>query len=82
MSVLAPYSPRLDWQLWFAAQSNSYRDDPWVLSLAHRLLLGRPEVLALLNKAHSPFQKEPPKYVRGVLYKYRFTTWGQRLVLL
>jgi hypothetical protein len=37
---------------------------------------GSPEVLELLAK--NPFQDEPPSYVRGVLYDYRFTTRAER----
>lgn len=63
LPYVAPHSPRLDWQFWWAAQGN-YKDQPWVLSLAHRLLLGQPEVLALMDK-NQPFTK-PPKFIRSV----------------
>lgn len=63
--------------MWWAAQS-SYKDQPWILSLAHRLLEGRPEVLALLDRTHSPFQDKPPKFIRGALYNYKYTPWSQR----
>ena len=44
----APYQPRLDWQMWFAALSD-YRSNPWFVAFAERLLEGSPEVLALLQ---------------------------------
>ncbi|KAB0792048.1 hypothetical protein PPYR_14009 [Photinus pyralis] len=72
-----PYSPRLDWQMHWAAQSN-YKDQPWLLSLVHRMLQGRPEVRSLLDRAHSPFQGKPPKYIRGNLYNYKYTPWSER----
>lgn len=70
-----PHQPRLDWQMWFAALG-SYRNNPWVLRLMGRLLEGEPEVLRLLAK--NPFPDRPPKYVRALLYEYRFTTPEER----
>ncbi|KAF7273526.1 hypothetical protein GWI33_013769 [Rhynchophorus ferrugineus] len=73
LPFVVPYGPRLDWQFYWAAQS-TYDKQPWVLSLAHRLLTSKPEVLILIDKSHSAFGVYPPKYIRGVLYKYKFTT--------
>jgi predicted DCC family thiol-disulfide oxidoreductase YuxK len=70
----APYQPRLDWQMWFAALSD-YRTNPWFVSFAERLLEGSPEVVALLEK--NPFPDHPPRYIRAVTYAYRFTTWDE-----
>jgi hypothetical protein len=67
---VAPHQPRLDWQMWFAALGGLGRT-PWFLPLLRRLLEGAPEVRALL--AHDPFPERPPRYVRAVLYDYRFT---------
>lgn len=64
-----PYMPRLDWQLWFAALGE-YRDSPWLGRFLRRLLEAEPAVLALLE--HDPFDGQPPRYVRAVLYDYRF----------
>jgi predicted DCC family thiol-disulfide oxidoreductase YuxK len=64
-----PHQPRLDWQMWFAALG-SIRDNPWIESLMLRLLEGSPSVLALLDS--NPFADGPPKYVRALLYDYRF----------
>src|SRR5262249_45253565 len=49
---VAPYQPRLDWQMWFAALSN-YQSNPWFEQLMLRLLEGRREVTSLL--ARNPF---------------------------
>ncbi len=72
---VAPYMPRLDWQMWFAALG-SYQDNDWFMPLAERLLRGSPPVLALL--ADNPFPGAPPKYLRAQLYEYRFTSLAER----
>jgi predicted DCC family thiol-disulfide oxidoreductase YuxK len=74
-AFVAPYQPRLDWQMWFAALSN-YRQNPWLVNFTIRLLQGSPEVLALLKT--NPFPDRPPKYIRARLYDYRFTTPQER----
>ena len=68
---VAPHQPRLDWQMWFAALRGSYRNTPWFPHFIGALLQGKPEVLQLL--AENPFPEDPPRYVRAVLYDYRFT---------
>jgi len=72
---VAPYQPRLDWQLWFAALGE-YRENPWVVSLAMRLLEGSAEVRGLLES--DPFESKSPRYIRGQLFEYRFTTPAER----
>ncbi len=67
---VAPHQPRLDWQMWFAALGD-VRSNPWFVNFLVRLLQGSPDVLALIEK--NPFPAEPPRYVRAVLYEYRFT---------
>jgi hypothetical protein len=73
--VVAPHQPRLDWQMWFAALGN-YRQNRWFVNFMVRLLEGEPSVLRLLQS--NPFPAAPPKYVRGELYLYHFTRWGER----
>lgn len=70
---VAPYQPRLDWQMWFAALSN-YQNSPWVVNFMVRLLQGSPQVLGLLEK--NPFPQAPPKYIRAEVFEYRFTDFG------
>ncbi len=72
---VAPYQPRLDWQMWFAALSD-FRHEPWFLSLCQRLLQGSKPVLALLAK--DPFPRAPPRYLRGVVWDYHFTDAATR----
>jgi lipase maturation factor 1 len=69
---VAPYQPRLDWQMWFAALSN-YESNPWFQQLVVRLLEGRREVTSLLRA--NPFPDRPPRFIRAVSYDYRFTDW-------
>ena len=72
---VAPHQPRLDWQMWFAALG-SYRQNYWFLGLCDRLLENSPEVVALLER--NPFPDAPPRYIRGILYDYQFTTPAER----
>jgi hypothetical protein len=72
---VAPHQPRLDWQMWFAALSDA-ASDRWVVALARRLLEGSPDVLGLL--AHAPGNGRPPRFVRALLYDYRFTDYATR----
>jgi predicted DCC family thiol-disulfide oxidoreductase YuxK len=73
--LVAPHMPRLDWQMWFAALSD-YRREPWFLSFCERLLEGSPRVLSLL--ATDPFDGKPPRYLRALVYDYRFTDAATR----
>ena len=71
----APFQPRLDWQMWFAALG-TYRENPWLLSFMVRLLQGSPPVLRLIEQ--NPFPGQPPKYIRAMVYQYRFTNFDER----
>jgi hypothetical protein len=72
---VAPDQPRLDWQMWFAALG-TYRENPWLLRFMTRLLQGSAPVLELLDQ--NPFGGTPPKYIRAMVYDYRFTTFDER----
>jgi hypothetical protein len=67
---VAPYQPRLDWQMWFAALSD-YQSNPWFQQLLLKLLEGRREVTSLF--AHNPFPDQAPRFIRAVTYSYHFT---------
>jgi predicted DCC family thiol-disulfide oxidoreductase YuxK len=67
----APHQPRLDWQMWFAALETP-RENPWFIALIFRLLQGSHDVSGLL--ARNPFPDKPPRYIRAIFYRYRFTT--------
>jgi hypothetical protein len=66
---IAPYQPRLDWQMWFAAMATP-QEYPWTLHLVWKLLHNDPGALSLFGG--NPFPDKPPRYVRAILYTYRF----------
>ncbi|MGH7995247.1 MAG: lipase maturation factor family protein [Opitutaceae bacterium] len=66
---VAPYQPRLDWQMWFASMSD-WQHYPWTLHLVWKLLHNDPGALSLF--AGNPFPGRPPKYIRATLYRYSF----------
>ena len=70
---IAPYQPRLDWQMWFASMSTPDQY-PWTLHLVWKLLHNDPGALSLFGG--NPFPEKPPHYVRAVLFRYRFARPG------
>ncbi|MEJ7694536.1 lipase maturation factor family protein [Daejeonella sp.] len=70
---IAPYQLRLDWQMWFAAMS-SPEEYPWTLNLVWKLLHNDPGAISLF--ASNPFPDKPPRYIRAILYHYRFAKPG------
>src|SRR5205823_5331868 len=72
-AFVAPWQPRLDWQMWFAALGEC-RGNPWLLSTLRHLLLGTPQVLALFGE--NPFPSSPPRFVRTTLWQYHFAPRG------
>ena len=75
LPLIAPYQPRLDWQMWFAALGN-YQGNSWFLKLIDKIGAGSQEVLELL--AYNPFPDKPPLYLRAILYEYNFTDYKER----
>lgn len=71
---VAPWHPRLDWQLWFAALGDC-SENPWLLNTQKQLLLGVPEVLALFEV--NPFPDTPPQRIRTRRFEYRFAPWSE-----
>jgi hypothetical protein len=80
--LVAPFHPRLDWQMWFAALAD-YQSAPWLVHLVARLLEGAQDVKALIDTTRDPFPDTPPDAVRAQLYYYDFTRlntpWSQAL---
>ena len=72
---VAPYHLRLDWLMWFAAMSPP-EEHPWFAALLTKLLEGDRATLGLLKK--NPFPGHPPRSVRALYYRYRFTTPEER----
>jgi hypothetical protein len=80
---VSPYHYRLDWQMWFAGLSD-VRREPWLVKLVSELLHENPAVTGLLAK--DPFAGRPPRYVRALLYRYRFAKrrkdgWWERSLI-
>jgi len=78
-AFVAPYQPRLDWQMWFEAlnvMNPRYEPSSWFINFCVRLLQGQPEVLALLKT--NPFPNSPPRYLRATVYNYHFTNFTTR----
>src|SRR5438067_2879035 len=71
----APHQPRLDWQMWFAALETP-QENRWLIALVFRLLQGSRDVSGLLSR--NPFPDKPPRYIRAMFYRYRFTTVDER----
>jgi hypothetical protein len=71
----APHQPRVDWALTEIAYQppNARR---WPHRLMARLLEGSPPVVDLLEE--NPFPDAPPRMIRGVVYRYRYTTADER----
>jgi hypothetical protein len=73
--IYAPYQPRFDWNLWFASLGG-WHDNEIVPLTEERLLVGDGAVLALFRG--DPFPQIPPRYVRAVIWQYRFTTMDEK----
>jgi len=70
---IAPYQPRLDWQMWFAAMGTPDQYS-WTLNLIWKLLHNDPGALSLLGP--NPFPDKPPHSIRAELYDYSFAQPG------
>ena len=67
--IIAPYQPRIDWQIWFAAMQRP-EHNPWLIHLIWKLLDNDKDALSLL--ANNPFPDSSPKYIRVQFYRYEF----------
>ena len=72
---ISPFQPRLDWQMWFLPFDDFEGENWFQLFLVH-LLKGTPDVLKLLR--HNPFPDDPPRYIRAVMYDYKFSSSEQK----
>jgi hypothetical protein len=70
---IAPYQLRLDWQMWFASMASA-EEYPWTYNLVWKLLHNDAGTVGLF--ANNPFAAKPPRYIRAVLYRYRFAPPG------
>jgi len=69
--IYAPYQPRFDWNLWFASLG-AWQENRLVVLSEEKLLTNDEAVLGLFRG--NPFEKQPPKLVRAVLWQYWFST--------
>ena len=86
LPIIAPYQPRLDWQMWFAALGTP-ETNFWIRTFVYRLLTADPSVRGMLDP--NPFPK-PPRSIRILAYTYTFsdprtrtregTIWQRKLV--
>jgi len=73
LPIVAPYQPRIDWQIWFAA-FQSPQQNPWLIHMIWKFLHNDPGTLSLI--ADNPFPDEPPSYIRVEFYRYEFLEPG------
>ncbi|QDU40158.1 hypothetical protein Mal4_45130 [Maioricimonas rarisocia] len=73
--IVAPYHPRLDWQMWFAALSPG-RHEYWLNALMQRILEGSPAVASLVGEPG--LVDDPPRSVRLMYYRYEFSRPEER----
>jgi hypothetical protein len=69
LPIIAPYQPRIDWQIWFAAMSTPDRE-PWLVHFVWKLLHNDQETLKLIER--NPFPDSPPQFIKIDLYTYNF----------
>lgn len=82
--LVAPYQPRLDWQLWFEAlKATADENDlnrplsqrlvtpsPWFINLIAALQNNDPNVTTAVSL--NPFKKHGPRYIRARIVQYKF----------
>ncbi len=75
---VSPWHYRLDWLMWFAAldvaHTGTLERETWVIAVVEALLRGEPAVEGLF--ARVPFARAP-RWIRVVVYRYRFSTFGE-----
>ncbi len=83
---VAPYQPRLDWQMWFAALYPGYvpqRDAGggpmyWFGAFLQGLIEQKAPVWALVDEKNSLVQRDKVVAARATLWRYRFSTAEER----
>lgn len=67
--IVAPYQPRIDWQIWFASQSE-VSEHAWLVHLLWKFLHNDPDALSLIR--YNPFPDQPPQHIKIDRYLYKF----------
>ena len=75
LPIIAPYQPRIDWQIWFAAMETP-NDNPWLIHLIWKFLHNDKGAVSLISS--NPFKDKPPEYIRVSFYEYEFNHPGGR----
>lgn len=72
---IAPYQPRIDWQVWFLP-FGYFWNEGWFQAFLVKLLEGSSAVLKLLKV--NPFPDQPPLYIRCLIYDYEYTSFEEK----
>ncbi|MFM6929536.1 MAG: lipase maturation factor family protein [Bdellovibrio sp.] len=70
---IAPFQPRMDWQMWFASLE-TFNENLWLQNLITRLFEESNDVKDLI--ALDPFAGRAPQYLRIVKYDYTFSSFS------
>mmetsp|Transcript_21816 Transcript_21816/g.72131 ORF Transcript_21816/g.72131 Transcript_21816/m.72131 type:complete len:1350 (-) Transcript_21816:256-4305(-) len=71
---VAPYHPRLDWQMWFAALAYDWQATRWFPTFLQKLVQQSKPVVELVGRHGIPFtSKELPNFIRVRKLLYDFT---------
>ncbi|MCB1275094.1 lipase maturation factor family protein [Prosthecobacter sp.] len=68
-AIITPYHYRLDWAAWYPWTQAGGRN-AWVPHFIWNLLHNDPGTLSLLAK--NPFPDKPPRWIRVMVYRYKF----------
>lgn len=75
LPIIAPYQPRVDWQIWFAAMQRP-EHNPWLVHMLWKFLHNDENVLSLIE--YNPFPDKPPMYIKVSFYRYQFAQPGNK----
>ena len=75
--IIAPYQPRIDWQIWFAAMETPQQNS-WLIYFVYKLLSNDKDALSLVKE--NPFKSKEPKHIRIEFYRYRFAPFKSKKV--
>ena len=74
LPIIAPYQPRLDWQLWFIALDEN-NISPILKNLVYGLMLNYKPILNLID--YNPFLDKPPNIIKVSIYDYHMTNYKE-----
>jgi hypothetical protein len=83
LPIIAPYQPRIDWQVWFASQSE-VSEHAWLVHLLWKFLHNDTNAVDLIK--FNPFPDAPPNYIKIDRYIYQLeppsskNTWKRTFI--